>query len=167
MNPPPVGVNGVSDMNQQDIEMRINASLLRRLVAAPEELRAMAIAEVVDWQYPDFETNEAQQAAVDVLLQVCSDARAATLGDRADDVWADDRPALAADAALQQWVGTERLIALDRAIAAGVHAGRLLRQLGMKPTLVTHERIDDVSGQTILARANLGFRRRRMSGRAA
>jgi hypothetical protein len=153
-------------MNLQNLEIRIDASLRRRLLAAPAELRAMATAEVVDWQYPEFETDEGQQEAVNVLLRACSDARAVIVGHRADDVW-DDGWERELDAASRQWVGAERLIALDRAIAAGVHAARLLRQRGVKPTLVTRERIDDMSGQTILARADLGFRRRSLSARAA
>jgi hypothetical protein len=151
-------------MNLQNLEIRIDASLRRRLLAAPAELRAMATAEVVDWQYPEFETDEGQQEAVNVLLRACSDARAVIVGHCADDVW-DDGWEREPDAASRQWVGAERLSALDRAIAAGVQAGRLLRQRGVKPTLVTRKRIDDTSGQTILARADLGFRRR--SGRVA
>jgi hypothetical protein len=167
MNPSPTGVSGVFDMNLQNLEIRINASLRRRLLAAPAELRAMATAEVADWQYPEFETDEGQQEAVNVLLRACSDAREVISGHRADDVWDDDEWELEPDAASRQWVGAERLIALDRAIAAGVQAGRLLRQRGVKPTLVTRKRIDDTSGQTILARADLGFRRRSLSARAA
>jgi hypothetical protein len=167
MNPSPMGVSGVSDMNLQNLEVRIDASLRRRLLAAPIELRAMATAEAVDWQYPEFETDKGQQEAVNVLLRACSDARAVIVGHRADDVWDDAEWEQETDTPSRQSVGNERLIALDRAIAAGVHAGRLLRQRGVKSTVVTRERIDETSGQTILERADLGFRRRSTGRRAA
>jgi hypothetical protein len=48
-----------------------------RFLAAPEELRAVATAETVDWLFPEFETDEPQQDAVHALLRACSDARSA------------------------------------------------------------------------------------------
>jgi hypothetical protein len=154
-------------MKPQNIERRIGASLRQRLLAAPEELRAMATAETAEWLSPEFETDAGQQEAVHALLRACSDARAAVFGYRADDVLGGDGRTLEAAAAPPQWVGTERLIALDRAVVAGNRATRLLRQRGVKSTVVTRERIDDMSGQRILTRGHLTFRRRSGARRAA
>jgi hypothetical protein len=142
------------------------ATLLRRqLDAAPAELRAMATAEEVDWQTPDFETDQDQHEAICALLHACSDARAAVLGQSADSgLYDDDR---APDALrLRQWVATERPNALYHAIAAGVRADRLLRQRGVKATITTTERIDS-GGETILARAEMHFRCRSIARGAA
>src|SRR5260221_13984888 len=84
------------------------ATLLRRqLDAAPAELRAMATAETVDWQEPDFQTDEDQQEAIYALLRACIDARSAVVGghspSRLDD---DDR---APDAPMvRPWGAAER-----------------------------------------------------------
>ena len=153
-------------MKRQEMEKRIDASLRQRLLAAPAELCAMATAETVDWLFPEFETDEPQQDAIHALLRACSDARSVVFRHRADSDCGADGLAPETVAAWRQG-GTEQLIALDRAVAAGIRAGRILRQRGVKPTIMTRERIDDTSGQTILARADLGFRRRSIARRAA
>jgi hypothetical protein len=152
-------------MKLQEMEKRINASLRQQLLAVPAELRALATAETVDWLFPEFETDEPQQAAIHALLRACSDGRSVVFRHRADSDCGVDEQALATAAARRQG-GTERLIALDRAVAAGICAGRILRQRGVKPTIMTRERIDDTTGQTVLARTDLGFRRRSIAWRA-
>src|SRR5260221_3648058 len=148
-----MGANGVSDMKRQEMEKRIDASLRQRLLAAPPELRAMATAETIDWLSPEFETDEPQQNAIHALLRACRDARSAVFCYRADSDCGVDGRAPETAAARRQG-GTERLIALDRAVAAGIRAGRILRQRGGKPTIMPRERIDDALGKTTLAHAD-------------
>ncbi len=152
-------------MKSPNLDQRTAASLRRRLLAAPAEVRTMATAENVDWRAPDFETDEAQQAAMQALLRACSDARAAVFGSPDSDLDDDDRASDAPEQ-MQRWVATERLIGLDRAIADGIRAGRMLRQRGLRATITTAERFD-TAGETVLAQADLGFRRRSIARRVA
>jgi hypothetical protein len=142
-------------MTTHDVETRIGALLLRRLRAAPEEMRAMATAEIVDWSPPGFVADTGQAEAMHALLRACSDARLAFLGESC------------MSAASKKWVGSERLLALDRTIAAGGRALRMLRQRGIKATLATRERVDIAAKTMVLARAELGFRRRGFGATAA
>jgi hypothetical protein len=152
-------------MKSPHLDERTGASLRRRLLATPAELRAMATAETADWQAPDFETDEAQQEAMHALLRACSDARVAVFGPPDSGLDDDDR-ASNAPKQMRRWVATERLTGLDRAIADGICAGRMLRQRGLKTTLTTSERFD-TTGEIVVARAEMGFRRRASNRRAA
>jgi hypothetical protein len=153
-------------MKSFDNETRTAAALRQRLLAGPEEMRAIATAETADWERPDFAIDAAQQEAMEATLRACGDARAAVLGDAADSAFDDDNRAPDEPTRLRWRVASERRTALDRAIAAGARAGRLLRQRGMKATVATSERVD-AAGQSILAYAVLGFRRRAVDTRAA
>jgi hypothetical protein len=153
-------------MKSFNLDQRTTASLRRRLLAAPVELRAMATAEVADWEAPDFEANKGQMEAMQGLLRACSDARETIFGHPWDNGHDDTDEASDAPLEVRQRVATERLIGLDHAIANGVRAGRLLRQRGIKPTITTTERVN-AAGETILARAALGFRWRSVARRAA
>jgi hypothetical protein len=152
-------------MKFPNLDERNAASLRRQLLAAPAELRAMATAEEVDWQTPDFETDHAQQEAICALLRACIDARAAVLGQSIDSGLDDDDRAPDAPR-LRQRVATERPNALYHAIADGIRTGRLLRQRGVKAAITTAERINS-DGKTILARADMHFRRRSVARGAA
>jgi hypothetical protein len=78
-------------MKSPDLDERTAASLRRRLLAAPAELRATAEA---DRRTPDLETDEAPQEAIYALLRACSDARTAVFGRLSDSGLNDDyRPA--------------------------------------------------------------------------
>jgi hypothetical protein len=153
-------------MNSHDLDERTAASLRRRLLAASEEVRAMATAESVDWHAPDFATDEAQQDAMHAMLRACSDARVAVRGHHDDDGFDDGGRVVEISKANRLRVASERAIALDRAIDAGVRAGRLLRQRGLKATIAAVKRVD-VAGRAVLARAEIGFRRRATDRRAA
>src|SRR6266849_1921049 len=112
-------------MKSHDGDERTAASLRRRLLAASDEVRAMATAESVDWHAPDFATDEAQQEAMHAMLRACSDARVAVLGRHDADGFDDGDRMGEVPKANHRWVASERAIALDRAIDAGVRAGRL------------------------------------------
>jgi hypothetical protein len=154
-------------MKSHDLENRIAAALRQRLLAAPAELRAMATAEMVDWQAPEFEIEKAQQEAMHSLLRACIDARAVIFGRSADNALGNEERVPQAHRKLRWSVASERLLALDRAIAVGIRAGRILRQRGLKPTITTTERVDLATGEIILTRAELRFRRRVADRRAA
>jgi hypothetical protein len=152
-------------MKSSHLDERTAASLRRQLDAAPAELRAMATAESADWQTPDFETDDDQQKAIHLMLRACIDARAAVFGQPSDSGF-DDADQAHDAVRLRQWVATERPDALYHAIADGIRAGRLLRQRGVKAAITTTERIDS-EGKTILARAEMHFRRRSVARVAA
>ena len=154
-------------MKSHDLEKRIAAALRQRLLAAPAALRAMAMAETVAWQAPAFAGDDGKQAAMDALLRACSDARAAIFGRSADDAPGTEERAPQVPRKPQRSVASERLLALERAIAAAIRAGRMLRQRGLKPTIATSDRTDLATGEIILTRAELGFRRRVADRRAA
>jgi hypothetical protein len=154
-------------MKSRDLEKRIAAALRQRLLAAPEELRAMATAETAAWQAPDFENDEGQQEAMQSLLRACIDARTMIFGRSADNALGNEGRVPQAPRKPQQQVASERLLALDRAIAAAARAGRMLRQRGLKPTIMTSERVDLATGERILTRAELRFRQRIADRRAA
>jgi hypothetical protein len=145
-------------MNSPDHDERTAASLQRRLMAAPKELRAMATAETADWRAPDFETDEAQQQVMHALLRACCDARAAVSGHSPADRPLDDEDRSDAPR-VRRLAATERLIALENAIAAGIRANRMLRQRGLKATLMTSERLA-TGDKAVVARAEMSFRRR-------
>ena len=153
-------------MKPHDLEKRIAAALRQRLLAAPAELRAMATAETVAWQAPEFENPEGQEA-MQSLLQACIDARTMIFGRPVDNALGNDGQVPQAPRKSQQQVASERLLALDRAIAAGIRAGRLLRQRGLKPTITTSNRVDRATGELIVTRAELRFRQRIADRRAA
>jgi hypothetical protein len=154
-------------MKSHDLEKRIAAALRQRLLAAPAELRAMATAETVAWQAPEFESDEGQDEAMQALLRACVDARAIIFGRSADNARGNDERVPLAPRKSQQRVASERLLALDRAIAAATRAGRILRQRGLKPMITTGERVDLATGELILTRVELRFRQRIADRRAA
>lgn len=147
-------------MKPQNLEKRIAATLRQRLLAAPAELRAMATAETIDWQAPEFESEEAQQEAMHALLRACIDARAVIFGRSGDNALGNEDRVPQAPRKLRWSAASERLRALDRAIAAGIHAGRVLRQRGLKPMVTTSDRVDLATGEILLTRAELRFRQR-------
>jgi hypothetical protein len=154
-------------MKPHDLEKRIAAALRQRLLAAPAELRAMATAETIAWQAPEFENDEGRQEAMHSLLRACIDARTMIVGRSAEKALGNDGQVPQAPRKSQQQVASGRLLALDRAIAAGIRAGRLLRQRGLKPMITTSERVDLATGERILTRAELRFRQRIAGRRAA
>jgi hypothetical protein len=154
-------------MKFQNPEKRITAASRQRLLAAPAELRAMATAEAVAWQAPEFENDEGQHEAMQALLRACIDARAMILGLSAGNALGNEDRVPQAPRKPQQQVASERLLALDRAIAAATRAGRMLRQRGLKPMVTTRDRVDLATGELILARAELRFRRRIADRRTA
>src|SRR5260221_2099800 len=129
-------------MKSHDLEKRIATALRQRLLAAPAELRAMATAETVAWQAPEFENDEGQQEAMQALLRACIDARAMIFGRPVDNALGNEGRVPQAPRKPQQQVASERLLALDRAIAAATRAGRMLRQRGLKPMVTTRDRVD-------------------------
>ncbi len=154
-------------MKSHDLEKRIATALRQRLLAAPAELRAMATAETVAWQAPEFENDEGQQEAMQALLRACIDARAMIFGHSAANALGNEPVTPQAPRKSKRSAASEKLLGLDRAIAAGTRAGRVLRQRGLKPTITTNERVDLATGERILIRAELRFRQRVADRRAA
>jgi hypothetical protein len=144
-------------MNNQASQNILEAALRCRLAAAEPELRAMAMADAVDWMAPRFVTTDAQQTAINCMLLACHQARAAMLGASPLGDAGDDEPC-AANECPQHIEPLGRLSALSRAIGDGARAVDLLRKAGLRAVVLTRLRDAEPSASASPLYADLRFR---------